>query len=37
LGAVWKDKVELETMRRVRESQTEKYLPKGKHKAYGPW
>jgi exonuclease 3'-5' domain-containing protein 1 len=37
LGAVWKDKVELEAMRRVRESQTEKYLPKGKHKAYGPW
>jgi exonuclease 3'-5' domain-containing protein 1 len=33
----WRSKVEKETVQRVRLSQTEAYVPRGRHKARGPW
>ena len=37
LTTIWKGRVELETARRVAESQSDAYKPDGDHKRYGPW
>lgn len=37
LNPAWTRKVEKETLKRVRDSQTTSYVPRGRHKALGPW
>lgn len=34
---VWRKRIEVETLRRVEESQGVGYEPNGRHKALGPW
>lgn len=37
LTAAWRGRVRAETLRRVRESQTENYDGRGRDRAFGPW